>query len=68
MGVGFFGGAGGCGSMYEIVMDSELFKGKRLIQQHRMINEVQLYIRIFIHEIKLYIYNESMISYNYILS
>ena len=30
--------------MYEIVIDSELFKGKRLIQQHRMINEVREFI------------------------
>lgn len=26
--------------MFEIVIDSEQFKGKRLLQQHRMINEV----------------------------
>ena len=26
--------------MYEICIDSEQFSGKRLIQQHRMINEV----------------------------
>ena len=26
--------------MYEIVIDSELFEGKRLIQQHRLVNEV----------------------------
>ena len=31
---------GGCGSMYEIHIDSELFKEKRLIQQHRLVNEV----------------------------
>lgn len=30
---------GGCGSMYEIEIDSELFQGKRLLQQHRMVNE-----------------------------
>lgn len=32
--------AGGCGSMYEIVIDSEEFKGKRMLHQHRMINDV----------------------------
>ncbi len=32
---------GGCGSMYEIWIDSELFKEKRLVQQHRMVNEVR---------------------------
>ena len=26
--------------MFEIVIDSEQFKGKRLLQQHRMVNEV----------------------------
>ena len=26
--------------MYEIVIDSEQFKGKRLLQQHRLVNEV----------------------------
>ena len=26
--------------MYEIVIDSEQFQGKRLLQQHRMINDV----------------------------
>lgn len=34
--------AGGCGSMYEIVIDSEQFQGRRLLQQHRMVNEVSL--------------------------
>ena len=32
--------SGGCGSMYEIWIDSEQFSGKRLLQQHRMVNEV----------------------------
>ena len=31
---------GGCGSMYEITIDSRQFEGKRVIQQHRMVNEV----------------------------
>lgn len=33
---------GGCGSMYEIVIDSTEFKGKRPVQQHRLVNEVGL--------------------------
>lgn len=31
--------SGGCGSMYEIAIDSEQFAGKRLVQQHRMVTE-----------------------------
>lgn len=31
--------SGGCGSMYEVWIDSEQLTGKRLIQQHRMVNE-----------------------------
>ncbi|KAM5172253.1 bolA-like protein 3 [Mantella aurantiaca] len=31
--------SGGCGSMYEIHMESEEFKDKRTVQQHQMINE-----------------------------
>ena len=27
--------------MYEIVVDSEQFSGKRLVQQHRMVTEVR---------------------------
>ncbi len=26
--------------MYEICIDSDLFKGKRLLQQHQMVNKV----------------------------
>ena len=26
--------------MYQVIIDSELFKGKRTIQQHKMVNEV----------------------------
>lgn len=35
--------AGGCGSMFEVVIDSDQFKGKRLLQQHRMVNDVSLH-------------------------
>ncbi|XP_064394831.1 uncharacterized protein LOC135342081 isoform X2 [Halichondria panicea] len=31
--------SGGCGSMYEICIDSDLFKGKRILQQHQMVNK-----------------------------
>ena len=31
---------GGCGSMYEIIIDSAKFEGKRPVQQHRMVNDV----------------------------
>ena len=32
--------AGGCGSMYEIDVTSSMFKGRRLVQQHQMVNNV----------------------------
>ena len=28
--------------MFEIMIDSDQFKGKRMLQQHRMINEVSV--------------------------
>lgn len=31
--------SGGCGSMYEIFVESEDFRGKRQVQQHRLINQ-----------------------------
>ncbi|KAK3085788.1 hypothetical protein FSP39_008698 [Pinctada imbricata] len=31
--------SGGCGSMYEVYVESEEFKGKRTVLQHRMVNE-----------------------------
>ncbi|CAH2274674.1 Hypothetical predicted protein [Pelobates cultripes] len=31
--------SGGCGSMYEIHIESEEFKSKRPVQQHRMVND-----------------------------
>ncbi|XP_073480065.1 bolA-like protein 3 [Aquarana catesbeiana] len=31
--------SGGCGSMYEIHVESEDFREKRIVQQHHMINE-----------------------------
>ena len=33
--------SGGCGQAYEVWIDSDLFEGKRLIQKHRMVNEVR---------------------------
>ncbi|XP_051884068.1 peroxisomal coenzyme A diphosphatase NUDT7 isoform X2 [Pristis pectinata] len=32
--------SGGCGAMYEVHVESVEFKGKRLVQQHQMINQV----------------------------
>ncbi|KAI9294890.1 bola-like protein [Neoconidiobolus thromboides FSU 785] len=32
--------SGGCGSMYSIQLESDSFKGKSLVQQHRLVNEV----------------------------
>ena len=31
--------SGGCGSMYEIYVESPEFKGMRLVKQHKMVNE-----------------------------
>ncbi|KXJ12787.1 bolA-like protein 3 [Exaiptasia diaphana] len=31
--------SGGCGAMYEISVESEIFRGKRKVQQHRIVNE-----------------------------
>ncbi|XP_073509676.1 bolA-like protein 3 isoform X1 [Phyllobates terribilis] len=31
--------SGGCGAMYEIHVESEEFKEKRTVQQHKMVNE-----------------------------
>jgi len=33
---------GGCGAMYNMEVESELFKGKTLVAQHRMVNQVRL--------------------------
>ena len=32
--------SGGCGSMYEVYVSSESFRGKRTIQQHRIVTQV----------------------------
>ena len=34
--------AGGCGSMYQIDIVSDKFRGKRTVQQHQMVNDVSL--------------------------
>ena len=34
---------GGCGSMYEVYVSSKDFEGKRMVQQHRLVTEVQYY-------------------------
>ena len=37
---------GGCGSMYRIFVSAAEFKGKRTIQQHRLINEVRYFLSL----------------------
>ncbi|KAL3859789.1 hypothetical protein ACJMK2_009983 [Sinanodonta woodiana] len=32
--------SGGCGAMYEVLVEAEEFRGKRTVLQHKMINEV----------------------------
>ncbi|CAM9798717.1 unnamed protein product [Lampetra planeri] len=32
--------SGGCGAMYEVHVESEEFRGKRVVMQHHMINQV----------------------------
>ena len=32
---------GGCGSMYELSIEAEEFRGKRMVVQHKMVNEVK---------------------------
>ncbi|GAU95625.1 hypothetical protein RvY_07214-2 [Ramazzottius varieornatus] len=32
--------SGGCGSMYQIYIEAEEFRGKKLVEQQRMVNEV----------------------------
>ena len=32
--------SGGCGSMYEVYVCSNDFKGKRMVQQHRLVTEI----------------------------
>jgi len=32
---------GGCGAMYEVHIESNEFKGKRIIQQHQQVNQVK---------------------------
>ncbi|KAK3605736.1 hypothetical protein CHS0354_013534 [Potamilus streckersoni] len=31
--------SGGCGAMYEVLVEAEEFRGKRTVLQHKMINE-----------------------------
>ncbi|KAG7283717.1 hypothetical protein CRUP_034341 [Coryphaenoides rupestris] len=31
--------SGGCGAMYEVHIESNEFKGKRIIQQHQLVNQ-----------------------------
>ncbi|KAK6178483.1 hypothetical protein SNE40_013269 [Patella caerulea] len=31
--------SGGCGAMYQVAVESEIFRGKRTIQQHRLVTQ-----------------------------
>ncbi|ESO95078.1 hypothetical protein LOTGIDRAFT_117448, partial [Lottia gigantea] len=31
--------AGGCGAMFQINVESEVFRGKRIIQQHKLVTQ-----------------------------
>lgn len=33
--------AGGCGAMYEVFIESEDFRGKNTLAQHRLVNKVR---------------------------
>ncbi|XP_074979589.1 bolA-like protein 3 isoform X3 [Caretta caretta] len=39
--------SGGCGAMYEIHIESEEFKEKRIVQQHQMVNQ-DLLFKVFL--------------------
>ena len=39
---------GGCGAMYRIIIDGEIFKGKRTIEQHRIVNEVGILLLLLL--------------------
>lgn len=32
--------SGGCGSMYEILVEDKVFQGKKTVMQHRLVNKV----------------------------
>lgn len=36
----FFEIVGGCGAMYDVLIEAEDFNGKKLVQQHMMVNKV----------------------------
>ena len=36
--------SGGCGSMYKIEVAADVFEGKKMVDQHRMVNEVVLFL------------------------
>lgn len=56
---------GGCGSMYEILIQSDNFKGKSIIQQHRMVKEVQREYNCIKY---LYMYYKSLIIFSYFIN
>lgn len=47
---------GGCGAMYTVFVEAEEFRGQRTIKQHRMVNEVLIYLRkYFLPEFHIFI-------------
>lgn len=42
---------GGCGAMYEVHVESMEFKGKRTIQQHQLVNQVNDYKLCFFADV-----------------
>ena len=56
-------GTGGCGAKYTIHIDSEQFRGKRPIQQHKLVNEVSYWCKchmctmLYSYMYNIYIYN-----------
>lgn len=46
---------GGCGAMFEIMVETPDFKGLSMVKQHRMINEVNDYIFQFLTEVNTFL-------------
>ena len=40
---------GGCGSMYEVYIKAEEFRGHRMVKQHQLVNKVRVILIILIY-------------------
>ncbi|KAL3859831.1 hypothetical protein ACJMK2_010023 [Sinanodonta woodiana] len=51
--------SGGCGAMYEVLVEAEEFRGKRTVLQHKMINEYQVLfiVNLVLLSLKFYLKN-----------